>query len=265
MNIYKFVDSKQTILRDGGYDLRGLRTTDKSITIKHMNGGKFQNRRWNATGEINVLVLPLILTGLFLVVSVGFGAWAYMSRSDYKDRSDQKVAVAVKTAIAQEDIIKDKQHAEADKLPLKTYIGPDQYGSLHITYPKTWSAYINTGSSSGQPVDDYFHPNAVPYISDQSVAFALRVQVLAQSYASTVRTFTEAVNAKRLTATPYSLPKVPSVVGIRYEGTIDPNAKETGTMIVLPLRDKTLKIWTEGPSFTADFNNSVLPNFTFSP
>jgi hypothetical protein len=36
-------------------------------------------------------------------------------------------------------------------------------------------------------------------------------------------------------------------------------------MIVIPLRDKTLQVWCDRPEFLPDFNNNVLPNFSFSP
>jgi len=38
-----------------------------------------------------------------------------------------------------------------------------------------------------------------------------------------------------------------------------------GSMVMFPLRDKTLKVWTEADQFVGDFNNSVLPNLTFVP
>ena len=42
---------------------------------------------------------------------------------------------------------------------------------------------------------------------------------------------------------PFAAAKVPSVVGVRVDGQI--NSLKTGTMIVLPLRDKTIELWTE--------------------
>jgi hypothetical protein len=36
-------------------------------------------------------------------------------------------------------------------------------------------------------------------------------------------------------------------------------------MVVLPLRSQTLQIETAGSQFLGDFNNNILPNFSFSP
>jgi hypothetical protein len=53
------------------------------------------------------------------------------------------------------------------------------------------------------------------------------------------------------------------VTGVRVDGQIADNIQ--GSMIILPLRDKTQEIWTESNSFLPDFNNNILPNLTFSP
>jgi hypothetical protein len=46
---------------------------------------------------------------------------------------------------------------------------------------------------------------------------------------------------------------------------LPPTTNSTGTMVLLPMRDKTLEIWTEAPAYLADFNTYILPNITFSP
>lgn len=216
-------------------------------------------------GEINILLIPFIFLLLFFIAAAGFGLWAYSSREDYRTHTDQKVAAAVKVAKEEEGIVKDKEHAEADKQPLKTYAGPEESGSLRISYPKTWSGYVDTAGNSNQPLDGFFQPGVVPSISDQSSVFALRVQVINQSYSSIVTQLNNGVTNNKMTAVPYAFPKVPNVVGIRYDGQIQQNEKTNGSMVVVPLRDKTLQVWTESPIYINDFNNNILPNLTFSP
>jgi len=42
--------------------------------------------------------------------------------------------------------------------------------------------------------------------------------------------------------------------------------KVQGSMVLVPLRDKTLKIWTEADeTYLKDFNENILPNYTFEP
>jgi len=45
-------------------------------------------------------------------------------------------------------------------------------------------------------------------------------------------------------------------------GQIEPN--KTVSMVILPLRDKTIEISTQGDQFRSDFTNNILPNLTFS-
>lgn len=233
-----------------------LQARPDSATISDM-------KRGNQEGSINMLLIPLIAVVLLLLGAAYFGYWAYSSRQDYKDHSDQKSAAAVTAALKTEDAKKDAQFAQEEKDPLKTYNGPAAYGSLIVRYPKTWSGYVNEDSNGQTNVDGYFYPGVVPDTQSQTSNFALRVQVVSQSYSSVLQTFGTYITAKKLTSTPYSLPKVPSVVGVRLDGQIGLNKQ--GSMIVLPLRSETLKIWTESSQFMDDFNNNILPNLRFSP
>jgi hypothetical protein len=209
------------------------------------------------------LIISLSIVLLLLFGSAGFGLWAFTSREDYKNNSDKKVAAAVEVAKVEEGKVKDAELAEKEKSPTRTYKGPASYGSLNIQYPKTWSAFVTEQANGGMPVDAYFHPSYVPGINS-GTAFALRVQVLAQPYAQIAKQHDPA-NRKGAVVTPYSAPKVPGVVGIRVEGQISESTKVSGTMIVLPLRDKTIQISTQSPSFRGDLDKYILANLTFEP
>jgi hypothetical protein len=106
----------------------------------------------------------------------------------------------------------------------------------------------------------------VPSATNQNSVFALHVQVLNQTYAQVVQSFTSSQQSGRqpLVIVPYALPKVPKVVGIKASGTL-PNTNVAGTAVILPLRSYTLKIWTTGSTNLNDFNNNILPNLSFSP
>ncbi len=223
------------------------------------------NIRATQTGEINVLLIPLILMVVFFVAAASFGGWAYMERQDYKNNSDQKAAVAAESARKAEGIAKDKAFVEAEKLPLTAYDGPSAYGSIHLEYPKTWSVYVGSNASGTQPFSAYLNPKYVPSTSDQTSVFALRAQVVEKTYASIVNSYAAAVKKGDVTVTPYSLPKVQTVVGVRVDGLIVPGKKNTGSMIIQPLRDKTIQIWTENAQSVGDFNTIILPNVTFAP
>jgi hypothetical protein len=214
----------------------------------------------NQDGAINVLLVPLILAVVIIVVTISFAGWAYSSRQDYKNNVALKVATAVQVANQTESSLKDKQFAEAEKSPLKTYNGPQAYGSLVVQYPKTWSGYVDDSGSGDGPIDGYFNPGVVPSIADQSSTFALRIEVLSASYSATLQQFQGQMG---ITTIPYSLPKVPSVVGVEINGQIQNDLM--GSMVILPLRSNTLEIYTEGTTYENDFATYILPNISFSP
>jgi len=66
---------------------------------------------------------------------------------------------------------------------------------------------------------------------------------------------------------PSKLNKATSVTpGIRLDGKFsDSQEDKTGSMVILAVRDKTLKVYTESADFLPDFNNVVLTSLTFSP
>jgi Flp pilus assembly protein TadG len=212
----------------------------------------------------NALLVPVVFLAVFFIAAASFGVWAFGQRQDYKNNVDAKVSAAVALNKQQVQIDDAKTYAEQAKNPLKIYTGPDAYGSIHVSYPKTWSAYVDTTSGS-QVLDAYFHADYVPSTQAKQ-PYNLRVQVVATAYSAVMQQYTSQVKAGKVTASPYALPKVASVSGSLLTGQILPgDVASSGTMVVLPLRDKTLKIWTESPSFASDFNTYILPNLTFVP
>ncbi len=216
-----------------------------------------------SSGDIDIWLVLFICITVFFIGAVSFAVWAFMGRQDYKNNSDQKAAAAVRSEVGKEDTKKNNEFAAAAKLPFRTFIGPEPYGSLHVMYPKTWSAYVDTSANGNYPINGYFEPDTVPSVNDQNSSFALRVQVDPESYSSALNAFSGQISSKTVTAAPYSFPKVSSAIGVRLDGAIEPNKQ--GSMVIVPLRDKTLKVWITAPQYITDFNNNILPNITFSP
>jgi len=236
-----------------------LKIVPRSVTMSSMK--KIQGER----GSSNLLLIPVILLAVLFVAAASFAVWAYLGRQDYKNNSDAKVATAVaanKQVVQADDA---KQYAEAAKNPLKVYTGPDAYGSVRVSYPKTWSAYVDTTDAS-TPVNAYFHADYVPSFEAQDSTYNLRIKVLAASYSGKLAEFSPQIQTGKVTAVPYKLPKVSNVTGVKLTGAVLPDDPTgNGVMVMLPMRDKTLQIWTESTGYLPDFNTYILPNLTFSP
>jgi hypothetical protein len=209
-------------------------------------------------GSLNVLVVPLVMSVLLLFAAIGFGAWAFTERTDYKDNVDEKVEAAVAVAVERAKTEKDNEFLQREKEPLKNYTSPAQYGSFSIKYPRTWSAYSQ--EQSNQLVLT-MQPDVVS--SNLQTPYALKVEVLSTAYSQSVKQTENGIKQGKLNASAVSLPKVPGVVGLRVDGQI--STTKTGVTVYLPMRDKTIKVTTESTDKLGDFNNIILPNFEFTP
>ena len=219
-------------------------------------------KRLDEQGIVDIWLVAFFVMLTLFVGSIGFGFWAFMGRQDYKNNVDAKITDAVTAAQKATSDQKDKEFAEKEKEPFRDYIGPAAYGSVDIKYPKTWSAYVDDSGKSSLPIDGYFNPATVPGLLSNS-SYAIRIQVINSQYAQNIKLFDSAVKNGKVKATPYTAPKVAGVVGLRMDGEI--STGKQGSMVILPVRDKTLRIWTESDQFVKDLNNTVLPNLVFVP
>jgi len=216
-------------------------------------------RKLNQDGS---LVAPLAITVVLLLGTIAFGAWAFMGRQDYKDNVEQKIAAAVEVAKVEEGKKKDVEFAEASKSPYRTFAtGSSTSGNLTFQYPKTWSAYASSNDSKTDILNAYFYPEVIPSLDKTS--FPLRVEVTSQNYSDALKGFSTAINNGTITATAFRAEKVQDVLGTKLSGQLE--KEKTGTLVILPLRDKTIKIWTENSAYAEDFNKVVLPSVTFAP
>jgi len=227
-----------------------------------MNPQATKNSRWP--------LIAAIILGVLLVVSLIWGYGAYQNGQDYKNNSDAKSATAVAAAEKVQAAKLQAQFDEASKSPLKTYTGPTTYGSISFSYPKSWSAYVDE-TSADEPLNAYFFPGQVPGTTSNT-AFALRVELVSDAYADVLQQFDSQVTAGTVTAAAYVPPKMKSVanvqVGTMFTGGINQNqdgSYQQGQMVVIKVRDKTLKIYTESNDYAADFTNTVLSSLTFIP
>lgn len=215
--------------------------------------------KMNSRGSVQSSALLVGLVVLF-IASSAFGVWAFMGRADYKNNSDKKSATAVAAAKEEQKATDEVDFLEREKQPYETFDGPSEFGSIKIVYPKTWELYVDI-KTSGTSVDGYAHPGYVPGVQSDT-AFALRFQVLSADYASLLKQFEGATKNATVTVAPFRAELVNTVLGSRIDGQI--TTKRTGSVVLLPLRDKTLKIWTESDSYKTDFDE-ILKNLSFAP
>lgn len=215
----------------------------------------FRKKYLDEKGLLNPLTIPVIF---LVLLFIGTSVTSIMYYSKYVEQRDQNkpiIAAAVKEA---EDAQKEKLEAEfteREKVPTKQYISPSEFGSVKLVFPKTWSSYVDLQSSNGM---EYLgHPNYVP---SDNVNYALRMEVVQREFATELKTYDQYVKKGDLKATAI---QASGVTGTRLDGLLEPD--QAGSMVIFPLRDKTLKISTENKEYESDFNNIVLKRLTFVP
>lgn len=213
--------------------------------------------------SLNVLLIPLVIAIVFLITAIGFSIWAYMGMQDYKLNVQPKIDQAVAIAEEKTKTAKEAEFVEREKVPTRTYKAGQTAGSLVITYPKTWSAYVEESDKGSELVNGYFHPSYVPAAAS-GTDFALRVEVVSRSYDQELQQLESKAKSGKVRISAYKAPKMPEgLVGARIDGEI--NTGQQDSMVMFPLRDKTIKVSTESAQFLGDFNNIVLANLIFEP
>lgn len=207
-------------------------------------------------GILNVLVIPVVVLSL-LVAGLGvFGVWAYMQYKDYKDNVDKKISVAVADAKLEQQKELEVDFAEREKQPVRTFKGPAELGTVSFTYPKTWSAYVESSNN----YEAYFAPLVVPAVGSKN-NYALRVTVQNKDYSQILQSYQALIKTGSLKSTTVKLKG--GQEGIRLDGTFNKSTGQEGSMVIFQLRDKTVQVFTQSKEYSNDFNTIILPTLNF--
>jgi hypothetical protein len=228
-------------------------------------GGPIMSEELPRAGHSALIMAVLIVA---LISAIVFGAWAFSKMRDFRDNVDKKSAQAVAKAEAAQRLQLQAKFDEDSKSPNKIFQGSSTYGSISFNYPKTWSGYVDT-ISSNEPINGYFYPDVVPGVQSKT-PYALRVELVDQDYAQVLQQFNSLIAQGKITARAYVPPKLQGVAnvtaGTYMTGQIDTQDQtQTGNMVVIKVRDKTLEISSQSLKFANDFNNIILGSLTFVP
>ena len=200
-----------------------------------------------------------IIMSVLLVFALGFGVWAFVGMLENQTNLDEKIDAASQVAVQIAEADKEVEFTEREKNPFKTYQGSATYGSLEFDYPKNWSVFAET-SDSGTLLDFYAQPEIIPGFTDTN--FAFRAQIVDKEYESELQSFDSKAKRGTVKVSAFRLENVPDQLGAVVTGEID--GRQQGTLILLPQRDKTIKLFTETEDYLADFAK-IVESTTYSP
>jgi hypothetical protein len=208
-------------------------------------------------GLINPLVIICVVLSVLVVGLGGFGIWSYVNYLDQKDNTDAKITAAVTDAKKLQNEADNKDFTEREKFPTKEIIGPDDLGRVSVSYPKTWSVYLDRNGDAGQ-YEAYFHPGVVPALASKT-PYALRLSIVDRQYDIVVSSYQDSIKKGLLSASSVA---VQGVSGVRLDGFFSGSAE--GSMVIFKVRDKTVMLYTENKAYVSDFDNIALKSLSFN-
>lgn len=210
------------------------------------------NTRHQHEQGVSMLLIMVILLSATTIIFGGLSIWAYTQYTAANTDVNGKVQLAVTQAKHEQQTADQKEFDEKEKEPLKEFVGPDDYGRVTFSYPKTWSVYVATDPSRGGTYEAYFHPKEVPFVApDQQ--FALRVKIEKRSAAQVIDSYKSKVDSGDLRS---STTVSQGFEGTRFTGNF--NNKIRGSAVVFKVDDKALTISTDANTFMPDFENIIL-------
>lgn len=88
------------------------------------------------------LLISTIVLAILAIAFAGTTIWAYLSYTEQKTDVDGKVAIAVAEAKKVQGDEDQKKYNEILQNPYTEFVGPDDYGRLTFSYPKTFLCNI---------------------------------------------------------------------------------------------------------------------------
>lgn len=210
------------------------------------------NKRYNERGAVSGGLIGIILLTLAALALAGLSVWLYIQYSDQKANVDGKIEAAVATAKRDQAESDEAKFAEREKEPNRQFVGPNDYGRLTFSYPKTWSVYVDNDGSKGGDYEAYLNPVKVPPVGSSSQRFALRVLIEEQDYQDVVEDYDSRIEKGDLKS---SATSSNGKSGTRLDGAFSKDIR--GAVVIYKLRDKTISIFTDADTFKPDFEKII--------
>ena len=199
---------------------------------------------------------------VLLVLSIVLGALAIVYIGKFNKAqtnvNQQKNEAAVQ-AKAEQKKIDQAEFAEESKKPYRTYQAPVVLGAIKVEFPKDWNVYAIEDEGSPKQLDVYMYPGIVRAPQSTNEPYSFRILLQKALYTETLAKYQKDVEKGKLTAKNVT---VSGITGTRLEGEIEKD--RTGVLILLPIRDKTLFLWTDSLNYLNDYNG-IIERISVSP
>ncbi len=206
-------------------------------------------------------MLTFVLGGvsiILLILVMVFATRAFINDSKLSEATQQ----GQKDGAAAQKKIDEAQLAKTQNSDFRTYTAPESAGSFTVDIPKSWSLEISTedgeGSISGIAMPDYVETKLEQY--------ALRFSLLDKKLDEVKKPLDSISTDKGSTKKKVTMQEetVSGIKSFRYTGQISSKIPN-GTIILIPLRDKTFSIQTDDNTKYLEVYNTIVKNLRLNP
>lgn len=203
---------------------------------------------WNdQSGDTTTII---IATLSFLAITLaGLSGWAYYEYHQARETVDTQIEEAVSEAREQQRQEDEARFEEEQRNPFRTYTAPSVYGAIEIAFPKNWNVYVEDDTSDSLQIDLFIHPDMIRMQDGTDRPFAFRMQLHNELYQDIVDGYQSEIEDGEIES---STATASDIEGVRLSGQITDS--HSGEMIILPYRDKTVQLWTEGGNYRDQFS-----------
>ena len=209
-------------------------------------------RHFKENGGVSGSTIAIVSLVILFLISGSLGLWTYSNYVESKTNLDAKIELAAAEARKDQADIDEEKFAEREKEPNRQFIGPEDYGRLTFSYPKTWGVYVAMDvAKEGGRYEAYLNPITVPPVSEER-QFALRVVISQDDYAATLLEYQDPIKEGLLKSSSFT---ANGHQATRLDGSFSEEIR--GSAVFFKIRDKTLMVRTDANTFRPDFNKLI--------
>lgn len=199
-----------------------------------------------------------VVATVLLLLTIFFGARAFINSEDLAEankQGQQEGAAAQKAADA-------KAFTTEKNSDFRTYVAPDYAGSFRVNVPKSWSIAV-TPNDSGATLSALSSPD---FVENKLDKYALRFALLNKEIEEVKKPLDNLTKEKDPKKRKLNVEEitVSGIKGFKYTGQISSKIPN-GTLVLIPLRDKTFSIQTDDNDQYLEVFNSIVANLSLNP
>lgn len=199
-----------------------------------------------------------VIAAILLLLTIFFGARAFINSEDLTEANLQ----GQKEGAAAQKAVDEKAFTTEKNSDFRTYVAPDYAGSFRVSVPKSWSIAV-TPNESGTTLSALSSPD---FVENKLDKYALRFALINKEIEEVKKPLDNLTKEKDPKKRKLNVEDitVSGIKGFKYTGQISSKIPN-GTLVLVPLRDKTFSIQTDDNEQYLTVFNSIVANLSLNP